>query len=81
MPTETADPGPLPDAHAESRIREGKLLAALDGLSAEHRAGLSLFAVEGLRHSEIAAVLDVPEGTVWSRLHQARKRLAERMRE
>ena len=37
---------------------------------------LSLFAVEGLRHREIAEILGVPEGTVWSRLHQARRLLA-----
>lgn len=37
---------------------------------------LSLFALEGLSHREIAEVLGVPEGTVWSRLQAARKRLA-----
>ena len=49
---------------------------ALASLGAEHRAVLSLFAVEGLRHAEIAEVLGIPEGTVWSRLHIARKLLA-----
>jgi DNA-directed RNA polymerase specialized sigma24 family protein len=36
---------------------------------------LALFAVDGLRHQEIAEVLGVAEGTVWSRLHAARKSL------
>jgi RNA polymerase sigma-70 factor (ECF subfamily) len=36
---------------------------------------LSLFALDGLDHAEIAAILGVPAGTVWSRLHLARKRL------
>ena len=36
---------------------------------------VALFAVDGLRHGEIAEVLGIPEGTVWSRLHTARKRL------
>ena len=36
---------------------------------------LSLFALRGLTHAEIAEVLGVPVGTVWSRLHQARQRL------
>lgn len=40
-----------------------------------HRAVLTLFAVEGLKHADIAEVLGIPEGTVWSRLHLARKRL------
>jgi RNA polymerase sigma-70 factor (ECF subfamily) len=70
---------PGADGMEEALAREeGRLLArALDGLSADHRALLSLFAVEGLSHRQIAAVLGVPEGTVWSRLHAARTRLAE----
>jgi RNA polymerase sigma-70 factor (ECF subfamily) len=31
---------------------------------------------DGLGHGEIAEILGIPEGTVWSRLHQARKALA-----
>lgn len=41
---------------------------------------LSMFAIEGLPHGEIADVLGVPEGTVWSRLSAARERLAEELR-
>lgn len=52
------------------------LRQALDRLSADHRTVLSLFAVEGLSHREISDILGVPEGTIWSRLHGARKRLA-----
>ena len=51
--------------------------AALEQLPAAQRAVLALFAVEGLGHSEIAAILGVPEGTVWSRLFHARTRLRE----
>ena len=52
-----------------------KVLRAMARLPTEQRAVLSLFALEGLKHKEIAEVLGVPEGTVWSRLHAARKRL------
>jgi RNA polymerase sigma-70 factor (ECF subfamily) len=52
--------------------------AAFRTLSADHQAVLSLFAVEGLKHGEIAGVLGIPEGTVWYRLHEARKALRER---
>jgi len=52
------------------------LRRALGQLSADHRAVLSLFAVDGLSHREIGEILGVPEGTIWSRLHAARKRLA-----
>lgn len=59
-----------------ARLEARRLAAALGRLPAEQRAVISLFAVEGLTHREIAEVLGVPEGTVWSRLHAARKRLA-----
>ena len=50
---------------------------ALSSLSFEHRLVLSLFAVAGLTHAEIAETLGVPEGTVWSRLHHAKRKLCE----
>jgi len=53
-----------------------RLAAAMNRLSAEHRVVISLFAVDELSHAQIAEILGVPEGTVWSRLHAARKRLA-----
>lgn len=48
---------------------------ALDALPAEQRAALVLVVVEGLSCDEAARVLDVPAGTVMSRLHRARRRL------
>lgn len=48
---------------------------AFDTLGYEHRLILSLFAVSGLTHPEIADVLGIPEGTAWSRLHIARQKL------
>ncbi len=60
----------------EARENQRRLAAAIDQLSLEHRTVLGLFAVDGLTHQEIAAILGIPEGTVWSRLHVARKRLA-----
>jgi RNA polymerase sigma-70 factor (ECF subfamily) len=60
----------------ESKEDQRRLWTAIDQLSLEHRTVLALFAVDGLGHREIAAVLGIPEGTVWSRLHLARKRLA-----
>jgi RNA polymerase sigma-70 factor (ECF subfamily) len=69
------DPAPSLDAVAAARQDSARVIRALGRLSSEHRAVLSLFAVDGLMHGEIAAVLGIPEGTVWSRLHLARKRL------
>jgi RNA polymerase sigma-70 factor (ECF subfamily) len=58
------------------REESDALRRALGQLSVDHRAVLSLFAVDGLSHREIGEILGVPEGTIWSRLHAARKRLA-----
>lgn len=59
-----------------SREFDRRLAEAMNRLTADHRIVLSLFAVEGLTHTRIAEILGVPEGTVWSRLHTARRRLA-----
>jgi RNA polymerase sigma-70 factor (ECF subfamily) len=68
-PRATGDP-------LESKQDQQRLWSAIEQLSLEHRTVLALFAVDGMSHREIAATLGVPEGTVWSRLHLARKRLA-----
>jgi RNA polymerase sigma-70 factor (ECF subfamily) len=60
----------------ESKEDQQRLWDAIDQLSLEQRTVLGLFAVDGLTHLEIAAILGIPVGTVWSRLHVARKRLA-----
>jgi RNA polymerase sigma-70 factor (ECF subfamily) len=82
-PSEPLDPelaGPSEEAGLVARDQARRLLVAMDRLSAEHRTVLSLFAIEGLSHKEIAEILGVPEGTVWSRLSGARKRLVEELR-
>jgi RNA polymerase sigma-70 factor (ECF subfamily) len=59
-----------------ARVEAGQVVAALQRLPGELRVVLSLFAIEGLNHRQIADILGVAEGTVWARLHAARKRLA-----
>lgn len=61
------------------RERMRILERALARLPLEQRSVLALFSIEGLSHKEIAATLGIPEGTVWSRLSNARKRLAAEM--
>lgn len=51
----------------------------LQGLSDKHRAVVVLRYVWDLSYEEIAAILDVPLGTVQSRLHVALKQVRERM--
>jgi RNA polymerase sigma-70 factor, ECF subfamily len=69
-------PEPAAGDPLESKQEEARLWAAIDRLTLEQRTVLALFAVEGLGHREISDILGIPEGTVWSRLHTARKRLA-----
>jgi RNA polymerase sigma-70 factor, ECF subfamily len=52
-----------------------RLRDALGELTAEHRAVILLREVEGLSYDEISEVLQVPRGTVMSRLHYARGKL------
>jgi len=65
-----------PDAALAARAEARAVQAALASLPAEQSAVVALFADDGLSHGEIAAILGIPEGTVWSRLHKARKALA-----
>jgi len=57
-----------------------ELVRALGNLPEEYRVPLLMWAVEELSYKEIAAVLDIPIGTVMSRLHRARQRLIEQLR-
>jgi RNA polymerase sigma-70 factor (ECF subfamily) len=67
VPTEL-DELPAPgDPQLAADIRD-----VLDRLSPEHRAALVLRDLEGLDEQEVARLLDVPAGTVKSRLHRAR---------
>lgn len=58
---------------------DGRLKAAIDALPPDQRDVLLLWGVEGMKYREIADVTGVPIGTVMSRLHRARKTLAESM--
>ncbi|MFW6093447.1 MAG: RNA polymerase sigma factor [Pseudomonadota bacterium] len=52
---------------------------AVQALGEEQRAVLLLVAVEGYDYREAAELLDIPVGTVMSRLSRARRRLAEQL--
>lgn len=70
------DPGDaLVGAEAQARVQE-----ALQELSPDLRLAVVLFDIEGLPYGEIARVLEVPEGTVKSRIHRARNALREKLR-
>ena len=66
-------------APQEDGLRHRDLLNALAQLPDEQRTVLLLVTVEELSYSDAAQVLDVPIGTVMSRLSRARERLARLM--
>lgn len=68
------------EAQAIERDRAARLWAAIDALPRRLREVIVLAAIEGHGVREVAALLEVPEGTVKSRLFDARKRLEERLR-
>jgi RNA polymerase sigma-70 factor (ECF subfamily) len=76
-----------PEAKRESSVEqlaaasefERHLSRAMEELPEKLRQTLILAGIEGHSTSEVAALLDVPEGTVKSRLHQARKQMAEKL--
>jgi len=66
-----ADPGASPRDELQAKETGRRLLAALDGLSARQRAVFVLRHQEGLPLKEIAAMLNLEEGTVKAHLHRA----------
>jgi RNA polymerase sigma-70 factor (ECF subfamily) len=62
---------------ADDPPEEPRLASALGALSRGDRDSLLLFAWAGLSYEEIAIALDVPLGTVRSRIHRARASLRD----
>ena len=74
------DPNPAeasPADAASRREERQKIMRALDQLSEDHRRIIMLGDLEGQSYREIAETLEIPMGTVMSRLHNARKRLRD----
>lgn len=63
------------------QITDGDVLDAVESLPEKYRQAVLLADVEGFAYKEIAEILDMPIGTVMSRLHRGRKRLQESLYE
>lgn len=70
---------PVEDAGIEARLMLQATEAAMAELPAEQREVLTLVGIHELSYAEAAEVLDIPKGTVMSRLSRARVGLAERL--
>jgi RNA polymerase sigma-70 factor, ECF subfamily len=76
-PADSLPEGPDPTDDLSGR---GRVCAALQRLPPEQRAVVVLVGVQGLDYARAAEILDVPTGTVASRLSSARKILREVLR-
>ncbi|OGP83883.1 MAG: hypothetical protein A2Y95_00200 [Deltaproteobacteria bacterium RBG_13_65_10] len=73
------DPARSPEAEVGNREIGMRIAQALAEIDPEHREILVLREIEGLSYDAIAAILDVEEGTVKSRLHRGRAALREKL--
>jgi RNA polymerase sigma factor (sigma-70 family) len=73
--------GATPETDMVERQDGARLAAAIEALPVAFREALVLREVQGLAYVEIATVLEVPIGTVMSRLARARKQLIARLHE
>lgn len=64
-----------PESSLYRKEQSARISAALQTISEEHRAVITLREFDGLSYDDIARVTGVTRGTVMSRLHYARKRL------
>lgn len=65
------------EGNQESAYTLEQVLDVLDQMSDEQRMIISLVIVEGYSYAETAEVLEIPQGTVMSRLSRARKKMLE----
>jgi RNA polymerase sigma-70 factor (ECF subfamily) len=74
------DPAPLPSEQLEQRERDQQVLAALGRLEADFRAVLVMRDIEGFDYQQMADILEMPLGTLKSRLFRARLALREQLK-
>lgn len=68
-----------PEEAALRPVVDDRVIAALDALPEKFRQPVELVDLSGLTYQEAADVMDVPVGTIMSRLHRARKRMREHL--
>ncbi len=66
---------------ADLKLLQEKLRDALMTLSAQHRAVVTMFDMQGLPHAKISKILGISEGTVRSRLFYAHRNLQSQLEE
>jgi RNA polymerase sigma-70 factor (ECF subfamily) len=72
---EAVNAGRSPEEEVMEHFTEAEVKAAVEALPEQFRMAVLLADVEGFSYKEIAEILDIPIGTVMSRLHRGRKAL------
>lgn len=72
---DSVDPAVIAEQHEEQRL----VWSAIGRLSDDHREILVLRDFNDLSYDELSATLQIPRGTVMSRLHAARRKLREQL--
>jgi len=70
---------PTPEEELEKKMLQEDVRIALNALPEQNRLVLTLYYMDGLSYAEIAGFLEVPRGTVMSRMHRAKRQLREEM--
>lgn len=73
---EPVDPSPSPQSDLEDKERRELLLGALEAVPLERRIVLVMHDVDGTPMPEVAAALEIPLNTGYSRLRTAREELS-----
>ena len=76
---EAAAAGRSAEEEVLEHFTEGEIKEALESLPEQFRIAVLLADIEGFSYKEIADILDIPIGTVMSRLHRGRRALEKRL--
>jgi RNA polymerase sigma factor (sigma-70 family) len=74
---EFIDPSLGPAELLEQQLTQERIIAAWERLGEEHRVVLAMHDIEDYSLPELAQIMEVPIGTLKSRLHRARAKLRE----
>ena len=68
-----------PELKLQSKIRQKRIIKAIDSLKPKLKEVILLCDIEGMTYEQAASKLNVPIGTIKSRIYNAKKELAEQL--